>query len=491
MSFDSTRYKEVYPIPQLNLADIEEIQCVTPIDYEDSEYHFLCKPKETHRLGCPHCGSFDYYVHGKASDRFVHDVSMGLTKVFIQLQTPRYKCNDCGRTFNHIFETVMQNNKFTNRLYEQIMYRALNEPFTQIATEFELSVPKVKAMMVEYCEWLERNRGPIIAPRVLGIDEKHITHHMRGIFVDIERGDLLEMTEDNRQKTVIDTITSMQNYEKIEIVTMDMANSYKPAIEMCLPNAKIIVDKFHVLADHKRKVQESKKLVTEKLWADINALPAGDDKNRKSDLLTRMGKNNYLFKFGTEKLAAKTTRVSLMAELCGEFPEINTLRLLKEGLERMYEAPDRIDAENKYEDWRKVLKDADKKLFKPFITMENTMRKWYDEIFTYFEPDCRVTNAASEGLNSLIQALNTQGRGYGFKVLRYKSLYHESVKLAPRRFTKKTLVYGDPKTTFAFVDIHSMDKVFKPHWKTETVTIVPFGASIEKLLYLIETDNFI
>ena len=40
---------------------------------------------------------------------------------------------------------------------------------------------------------LEKKCGPIIASRVLGIDEKHIVHMMRVVFVDIESGTILEM----------------------------------------------------------------------------------------------------------------------------------------------------------------------------------------------------------------------------------------------------------------------------------------------------------
>lgn len=50
----------------------------------------------------------------------------------------------------------------------------------------------------EYAAELESKRAKVVAPRILGIDEKHIVHNMRGVFVDIETGTLLEMTVGNR-----------------------------------------------------------------------------------------------------------------------------------------------------------------------------------------------------------------------------------------------------------------------------------------------------
>ena len=72
--------------------------------------------------------------------------------------------------------------------------------------------------------------------------------------------------------------------------------------------------------------------------------------------------------------------------------------------------------------------------------MKGTMERWHTEIFNYF--DYRFTNATSEGLNSLVQALNSQGRGYGFKVLRYKSLYHKPTITKPKRFSRSSMVYN-------------------------------------------------
>lgn len=39
----------------------------------------------------------------------------------------------------------------------------------------------------------------------------------------------------------------MPNKENIEVVTMDMWNTYRTAVNKVIPNAKIVVDKFHVV----------------------------------------------------------------------------------------------------------------------------------------------------------------------------------------------------------------------------------------------------
>ena len=381
--FNNSKFSKVEPIPKLNLPEIEEVECVTPINNAHREYLFYCKPTKSDRKGCPQCGSVRTYSHGFNKDRLIHDVSIGLCPVFLQLKTPRYRCEDCGATFNHRYDDIQQNGMLTRRLEQQIKERAINEPFSSIAEEYNISVPTVKKMMLEYGGKLLEERGELIAPEILALDEKHIQHRMCAVFVDGKEGNLIEMTSDNKRQTITKTIQSMKEYEKIRVVTVDMNNAYRPMLEEVIPWAKIIVDKFHVLQDHHRKVQECKTLVTSYLKEQIKAMPAGEEKDYKDKLLTQMGKNNWLFKFGIKKLAKMKRNSSLMSELCTEFPEINTLRLLKEGLELMYEANSREEAEKVHKQWAKLVKEADKDLFKPMKSMLRTTQRWHEEIFGF------------------------------------------------------------------------------------------------------------
>lgn len=99
----------------------------------------------------------------------------------------------------------------------------------------------------KYASELESERK-LVAPRVLGIDEVHIQKKMSGVLTDIERGCLIEMTEDRKNPTMQAAIESMEGYdENIDLVCMDMTIGYKNMVQLCCPKAKIIVDKFHVV----------------------------------------------------------------------------------------------------------------------------------------------------------------------------------------------------------------------------------------------------
>ncbi len=68
------------------------------------------------------------------------------------------------------------------------------------------------------------------------------------------------------------------------------------------------------------------------------------------------------------------------------------------------------------------------------------MKRWYKEVFNYFDANCEYTNAASEGTNCLIQGMNSLGNGYSLERLRARALYWH--KAAPRisyAFNKKSI----------------------------------------------------
>jgi hypothetical protein len=156
--------------------------------------------------------------------------------------------------------------------------------------------------------------------------------------------------------------------------------------------------------------------------------------------------NPYLFKFGAKKLAAKESRYTAMAEICGTFREFNHLRLIKEGFERIYDCKDRVSAIQNYEEWTKLVPPSSKKkkekweeeynldssLFEDIQTFANTMRKLNTEIFNFFDPGMDYTNAVAEGVNCFVERVNRQGNGYGYKRLRAKALFYGQVAQPPK-----------------------------------------------------------
>ena len=435
----------VKPPHSLDLPDIDVVAVFYPKD-KGSYYLYYCEPtEESMPKCCPDCKSTDIDRHGyTARPRLVHDASIRNTRIDLALRTPRYICNNCGGSFNHQFDFLVPGQCMTERLKDKIRNDCFYHTFTDMAIDSGFSEGNIRNICDQYWDELEQKRGPIVAPRVLGIDEKHISHNMRAIFVDIETGHLLEIRPNNKEEDIIGTIESMVDYDKnIKLVTIDMALNYRANIQMCLPYAKIIVDKYHVYQDLYRKLTTAKKAIMEEIGRQLKEVEKTDAERYRHlyDVRDIVLKNSYLFKFGRAKLEEKPSRLKAMAEVCATFPELNHLRLLKEGFERIYaESRSREEAEVLYEEWTKLLPPTrgskkvaewelnygvNASLYKELNSFNSAVKQWHTEIFNYFDEGCQFTNAASEGTNSKIQRINALGAGYGFKHLRARALFVE------------------------------------------------------------------
>ena len=456
--------QEFRPTPHLDLPDLHEVACLQPKD--GSPYMlFLCEESKPYVGCCPYCSHATVRKSGVLdNDRYVHDVNRGNIRVDILLKCRRYRCENCGATFVHPFESIVEGSQLTKRLLAQIRSESFENTFQSVALRYGYSVPTISNIFESYAAELEAARGPIIAPRVLGIDEKHIVNAARGVFVNGETGVFLEMTPDNKEKTVIKTIRSMVDYDKnIEIITMDMSCGYRAHMEKIFGDAgiskvKIIVDKYHVIQDLGRKVASTKKKLTayrsdiiSRLSNEAKILPESAE---MIDAYNSVANDSWLFRFGTEMIKKDEARQIKMAAISKCLPEFNHLRLLKEGLERVYTASDRAEATQFLEEWYGLVPPSrgvhlieawekryhvNAEMFADFRGLRKAVASWENEILNYFDPGCQFTNAVSEGTNSGIQRINQLGNGYEFKHLRAKALFGHIAIPRTRYYAKEVI----------------------------------------------------
>lgn len=491
------------PTPTLNLPDIAELECYVPKDGRPYMV-YLCEATKRYLGGCPNCGSIDHHVHGVYPElRLVHDVNVGRVQVDIYLKVRRHICNDCSSTFREPFPSVFDSHQMTYRLYDQIRRDAFRRPFNAVAANSGFSATTIAAIFDEYAAELEAHRGPVVAPRVLGIDEKHIVHAKRGVFVDIETGQLLEMTADNTEHTVKRTIENMVDYdENIKIVTMDMSGGYRSWVHDILPNAKIVVDKYHVIQDMSLKVKRTKSILSDYLIRQVAQIPDAAERAHKQNVLKLFTGSQYLFKYNHQRLSSQNE--ANMADLCSTFPEINHLRLLKEGIERIYEATERKEAKRRIDAWLALAPPQKRseyarweakyqlniEQFREFQALRKTVISWEKELLNYFrdtekkhtpdEPEGQYTNAATEGLNQLVDSLNRLGNGYSFKRLRARALFCKEA--APIiRYTAKEFKKLVPKGP------HGLSNL--PQHITTTIPYLPVNADDYISYHSIEPDN--
>lgn len=449
--------------PSLDLPVLEVKGVYIPKDGNDYML-FHCDVKKSYRPegGCPLCGSPDIKLDGHATkSRYIHDVVRENRRVDLILFPPKMKCRTCGNPFTPEIKGIYGSRQMTERLDMYLRKECFLQPLTELAEKTGFSIPTIGSIMDEELAKYEAERAahPPVAPRVLGIDEKHMERAARGVLTDIERGKLLDMLPDNKRGTMMNGIMKLVDWDKnIEVVTTDMNAGYTSWLPSLLPNAVIVIDKFHVIQDIEQSINKAKKPIYESVSRKVNENEDKEERARQKQVLRIIRKNGRLLNFSMARLTREGNKEKLekLATVIDTFPEYKMLHNLRYTIEHMYEQETYEEALKIWKEWLDLLPPGGKKQYKEwcdlylfdeecFESFRSFKRQGFQRfapyILNYFiSPETRVTNAATEGINSLIGSVNGRGNGYSFRRLRGKCLYASLV------YERK--IYGINRMTF-------------------------------------------
>lgn len=433
---------------------------------------------------CPNCKSPNVYGNGtKAKD--VRDLdSMGY-HITLRINARKFECQNCGKTFTEPCPLVKPNARLTTRFRNHLAQEALNGTWDELAYKYSVSPPTISEAFNEWAIENEKKHSDCLyAPRVLGIDECHLSPEgkkdgMRGIFVDNETHYLLDITKDRLKPTIVAWLKSLKAPEQLEVVTMDMWDGYRKAVyEVFGDRVKVVVDHYHVIQELMVQMQKARNNV-------YSHLPAGTLKDHTNNLsLLKSNIENF-----DDYMKMEANR------LFKAVPDIKTVFALKESFRAIYNLTDRKQAEEAFEKWCKQIPDNDD--FKPFKSVERTVRNWHKEIFNFF--DCgRVSNAATEAINGKIKKNNRKGNGYKFETLRRKCLFGAGDRAYyPVTKVKKEFVVNDTVPnmngiTNSFMDFNAGMRSSEPLYEIKEIKTkeIHFGVSLDWLNEEIESGRF-
>ena len=378
---------------------------------ENNDYHIELITVEQ-MYYCPYCGSEDVVKNG-ASPKNIRDLNMFGGRVELCVDNPRYKCKECKRTFLYPYESIAPNQRMTLRLRNYIKEKSLMQSFTSLEDELGISDTIIKRLFMERIGELDAARK-LKAPRVLGIDENHLHRVYRAVFTDVENGRILEILPDRNKVSIRKFIQSLPGYEGIKCFTMDMWRPYRDAVYELLPNAVIVVDKFHVI-----------KQLNYALESIRVSLRNAQEKGERRRL--RYSRFNLLRNF--EDLTQRQR--NQLEDLFLDYPQFETPYYLKEEFRSIYNCHTRAEAQQAYQMWKQHIKG-----YKPFEDVADTIDEWHYEVFNYFV--FPYTNAVTESLNKVINDIDNKGKGYTFDILRAKALYGTKAT-KPAKFKRITM----------------------------------------------------
>lgn len=238
---------------------------------------------------------------------------------------------------------------------------------------------------------LQRRR--LEPPTLLGFDEKAIRkgHRYATILTDVTTGRVLDLVEERTTEAALRLLEQLPEGStgSIQAVAMDMWPAYIAAVERALPDAAIVFDKFHI----KKHLNEAVDKVRRQEHRQLNA--AGNPSLKGSKFLWLKRPEDLC-----RKAAAEFRRL-LVQDL-----QTGTAWALKENFQRFWNYTSLAWGMKFLWDW---LDSARATKLTPMSQAADLMDKHGEGILNHLQHP--ITNAAAEGINSIIQSLKHAARG--------------------------------------------------------------------------------
>ncbi len=364
--------------------------------FRKRELHLWVKP---HKNGCrcPHCKRRGRILRTMDEPRIWRDITICGWSVFFLYRPREILCPTHLRIQEDIpwadsYARITYRLEYVLLVYCQIM--------TQKAAARILHIPKsTLSDMLHRTITRIRDGHRIRKLRSVGIDEISYAkgHKYATVVYDLDLGRVVWVGAGKGRETIDLFFTQqLSDYQRNQIkwACCDMSQSYIGAIEHHCPNAKLVLDRFHIVKALNETIDEVRK----EQWRKAS------DNERK----TLKGLRWLLFKHSTNRCKDDT---DILNALKKGNRRIHRAWVLKDEFERFWEYKAPWAAERFLKNWTTT---ALKSRLEPLRKFVKTIRKNKHRLLPFIES--RLTNATAEGLNRIIRM--TKNRASGFRSLK-------------------------------------------------------------------------
>jgi transposase len=231
----------------------------------------------------------------------------------------------------------------------------------------------------------------------MGIDEIAIKKGHKDfacVIYDVDRGEVIEMLESRKKEVVVSYLRGLQQEQKSAIVevSIDMWEGYRYAVEEELPQAQIVIDKFHVVKELSSRIDKTRREIQKSL--------------SKEEYESVKGIRWSLLKDSKDLTSEEKQRLRVAFKVS---PELERMYDLREEFRGIYNSGKNYRvAKAAVVAWMKKVQDGSLENLKKFVS---TLNNWFELILNYFNH--KTTNAVAEGLNNKIKVIKR--RAYGFR----------------------------------------------------------------------------
>lgn len=343
---------------------------------------------------CPHCGCGDLRVRDFRVRRVRHE-SLGERRCELCLETRKWLCRDCGKTFWQRFPGILPGKRSTERFRWCVANRHRDGINRSCLSRRE----RIGGATVE--RWYQDCLGRRLSefknapcPRVLGIDE-HFFSKKSGYattFCDLSSNRIYDVVLGRSEASLEGYLNRLPGKDKVEVVCMDLSPTYRAVVRKHFPEARIVADRFHVV-----------RLVNHHFLACWKQIDAAGAKSRGLVSLMRRHREHLRFPDQTAKLDSYLDPLPGLKRIYEFKQKLVRLLLVKHQTKRQCRPLARP--------LLKFIEELKESKLPALVTLGMTLADWAEEIATMWR--FTKNNGITEGFHNKMENLKRQA--YGFR----------------------------------------------------------------------------
>ena len=356
------------------------------------ELHLSVKPYKN-GCRCVHCGRRGRIVSQSKEARSWQDIAVLGVRVVLWYWPKEIECPTHGRAQEEIAWAAP---------YSRISYRAewrlcvLCQRMTQkAAAEILRLAPSTLSDLLHRIITRVRSEHAVRGLKSLGVDEISYRkrHRYATLVYDLDRAQVVWVGAGKGRETIdrfFNQVLSAGQKSRIRWASCDMSRAYTGSIKAHCPNAKLVIDRFHIVKALNEAVDEVRK----EQWRELGPQQRQSVKGLR--WLLSMG--------STTRSKAHTRQINRLARANRR---IHRAWVLKDEFEHFWSYQYLGSARNFLKRWMTAASRSRLPSMRVFV---NTLREHSDNVLTYIERS--LTNAVGEGINRLVKIAKNRASGF-------------------------------------------------------------------------------
>jgi transposase len=363
---------------------------------EEHEGRVRISARYTGPRSCPACEGTSLRLKDKRMRRPRHE-SWGLRRCEVALESLKWRCLDCGRTFWDRLPGIQPRKRATEPFRRSVFQRHWDGiSRSRLGRREGIGSATVERWFQDFLHLESAKRKSAACPKILGIDE-HFFSRRQGYattFCDLRNHTIYDVVLGRSERALEDFLSQLPGREQVRLVCIDLSATYRAIVKKYFPNAHIVADRFHVI-----------RIINHHFLALWRELDPAASKNRGLLSLMRRHRHNL-----------KSEQLARLNQYLAQHPALALVYRLKQHLCYLVLKKHRT---------RKQCRKLIPRLLKAIdqlrgagpaqlVTLGETLNAWQAEIATMW----RFTrnNGITEGFHTKMEVMQRQA--YGFRNFR-------------------------------------------------------------------------